>query len=56
MVLGWETLSENNILDQLSELRKTQKELRIPVVVNKDNYNMIINDMDGRKVIIDELI
>ena len=43
LVLGWETLSENNILDQLSELRKTQKELGIPVIVNKDNDNMLIN-------------
>ena len=54
LVLGWETISEDNILDQLSELRKTQKELGIPLVVNKDKDNMVINYIDGRKVAIDE--
>ena len=56
IILGWNALTQDNVVNDLTELIKMQKDLSIPVVTSKEDDNMVITDMDGSKVAVDELL
>ena len=55
LVIGWETLSAYAILKNLEDFLIVQHKMHVAVGTVQEDVNMVVEDMDGRKITSDSL-
>ena len=55
LVIGWEAMSNHAILKRLEDFLVVQRQMNVAVGVEQEDVNMVVEDMDGRRVTSDSL-